>query len=112
MHDRHPGAPTAQGGLELKHATGVAGGDDVRLQWRNETSLTVPEVVRRARLDEIVDARRPAADVALRYLGQLQLRDARQQRAWLSSDALRVLQVAGVVIGDAQRQGVPLGARS
>ena len=58
------------------------------------------------RLDQVVDARRAAADLRLGDLEKLEPRDAAQQLARLRADALGVGQVAGVVVGDAHRKRV------
>ena len=55
-------------------------------------------------LHEVVDAGRAAAQLPVGGLEQLELRDPAQQRARLRADALRVREVAGVVVGDAQRE--------
>ena len=50
-----------------------------------------------------------AADLLLGRLDELELRDRAQQRARLGADSLGVAEVAGVLVGDPQRQRVPLG---
>jgi hypothetical protein len=71
----------------------------------------VAELHRGFRLHQVVDSRGAAADRGFGDFQQLELRDAFQQHARLRADALRVLQVAGIVVGHAQAQRVASGAR-
>ena len=66
--------------------------------------LAVAELGRRRRLDEVVDARAAAAERLVAGLEHGELRDRSERGARLGLEALRVLQVAGVLEGDAQRQ--------
>src|SRR4029434_11338378 len=50
---------------------------------------------------------RSAADIGLRNFTKLDARNRSQQIARLRADALRVVQSAGAVVGDAHREGMP-----
>ena len=81
---------------------------DVRLDREHLRGLAVAELLRGVRLDEVVDAGAAAAQLLLGRLDELELRDRAQQRPRLGAHALRVAEVAGLLVGDAQRQRVPL----
>ena len=100
-----------EGRLELQQAAGVSGHNHVRVQRRDMARFPVAELRGGFRLHQVVDSRGTATDRGFGNFQQFELRDASQQRARLRADALRVLQVASVMIGDAQTQGVAPGAR-
>ena len=68
--------------------------------------LAVAQLLRRLRLQQVVDARRTAAQRSFRDLRNLQLRNASEQLPRLLMDTLRVTQMAGIVVRNAQRQRV------
>ncbi len=74
--------------------------------------LAVTELTGRLGVEDVVDPRRPAAQVALGDLLQHQAGYAAQQLARLAADPLGVAEVAGVVVGDGDVEGVPLGPRA
>ena len=69
-------------------------------------NLAVAELLRGLRLQQVVDARGAAAERCLGDLGDLKLWNLGEQVARLLEDALRVTQVASVVIRDAHRQRI------
>ena len=100
-----------EGRLELQQAAGVAGHNHVRVQRGDVARFPVAELRRGFRLHQVVDSRGAAADRGFGDFQQLELRDAFQQGARLRANALRVLQVAGIVVGHPQAQRVASGAR-
>ena len=88
--------------LELKQAARIAGGDHVGVERRNELSFTVPQVVGSIGLDKVVDSRGATTNRGLGNFHKLQVRDIREQVSGLHAHALGMLQVAGIVIGDAK----------
>src|SRR4051812_211781 len=88
---------------DLDEAAGVgarvglrAGGGDVR-------SFALAELRGGRRLSEVVDPGAAAADRLLRRLEQLEAGDRTENRARRVSDALRVAEMAGVLVGDLER---------
>ena len=110
MNDPGALAEAGEGGLELKKAAGIAGGDDVGVEWRNELGLAVAQGVGGIGLDEVVDSRGAAADGGLGNFRELQLGNVRKQGARLGPDTLGMLQMAGIVEGDAEFQWMSRGA--
>ena len=102
----------ASADCKLQQAAGISGGDDVRVQGRDQLRFAIAQSVGRVGLHQIVDAGRAAADRRPREFPPAPCREcaARSDRG-CEAHALRVLQVAGVVIGDAQRQRISLRAR-
>ena len=74
------------------------------------SALRRPARSRRLGLDQVVDPRRPAADLRLRHLGDLHARDGAQHAPGLGADSLRVPEVAGVVVDDPRLDRVAAGA--
>src|SRR5207245_1173412 len=62
--------------------------------------LSLDELARDLRLQEIVDARAAAAEIAFAELDEPKSWDPTEQRARLLPDALTVRQMARVVVGD------------
>ena len=76
-----------------------------RRRWpAGSRALRSAQLGRRLGLDQVVDPGRAAADLPLGRLDQLELGDRAQQLARLLPHALGVGEVAGVVVGDPQRQ--------
>ena len=74
--------------------------------------LAIAQLARRIGLREVVDARGAAADLLLRWLPPLEAGYRVEQVAGLDADALRVGQMARVLEGDTEREGMPLGRGS
>ena len=76
-----------------------------RRRWRaGSSALRAPSFAGGLGLEQVVDAGRAAAQLPLGGLEQLQAGDAAQQLARLRAHPLGVGEVAGVVVGDAQRR--------
>ncbi len=97
---------TTETAHQLKQAAGIGGNDCLRLCVEQMPDLAVAELLRGLRLQQVVDACGAAAERWLGDLGDFELRNLCEQMAWLLEDALRVTQVAGVVIRDAHRQRI------
>ena len=110
QRDGAPDGPRRPG--HLQQAAGVRGHQQVRAGGQDVGRLAVAEVAGRRRLQQVVHAGRPAADLRLGDLGQPQPGDGPQQLPRLGPDPLGVLEVAGVVVGDRHRQRVPPGDRT
>jgi hypothetical protein len=100
-----------EGRLELQQAAGVAGHNHVRIQRGDVARFPVAELRRGFRLHQVVDSRGATADRGFGDFQQFELRDASKQRARLRADALRVLQVTGIVVSHAEAQRVARSAR-
>ena len=98
-------------GCDLHHATRIAGCDHVGAGTEDVRDLAISERAGRVRLQQVVDAGRSAADVRLGDLAELELRNRLQHASRLLPDALRMLQMAGVVVRDRDRQRMALGPR-
>ena len=90
-------------GLDVTTRSGVAA-DRLR-------RLAAPELCGHGRLRQVEDARAAAADIAFGNGGQRQSRNVTQQRARLRPHALRMGEVAGIVIGHPRRDGMAGGTR-
>src|SRR6185436_7105386 len=72
--------------------------------------LALSELAGRFGPEDVVDPRRPAAEVGIGDLLEGQAGYATQQLARLAPDPLSMTQVAGVVVGDGDVERVSLGA--
>ena len=90
-----------ESGLELQDAAGIARSDDVGSELRNQLGFAIAKGLGGVGLHEVVDPRGAAADGGLGNFGEFEPGNAGEQSARLVANALRVLQVAGVVKGHA-----------
>ena len=111
VHDAHRPARRLQAGGDLQQAPGIARHDRFRIGFQNIAHLSIAELCCGVRLQHVVDAGRPAADLRFGYLAQLETRDRLQQPARLRAYTLRMLQVTRVVIRGLQLNGAPGRAR-
>ena len=74
---------------------------------RRFAAFRLTELGGRFRLEQVVDACGAAADLPLGRLDQLEPRNRAEERPRLGPEGLGVREVAGVVIGDSQRERVP-----
>ena len=88
--------------LKLEDAAGIAGGDNISLELRNEFGFAGAEGVGGIGLNEIVDSCGAAADGRFGNLRKFKVRNTREQSPRLRAHALRMLQMAGIVEGYAQ----------
>src|SRR3954466_12357237 len=95
-------AADRRGGLH--QAARIGRDEQLRPGGHHVLRLAVPELLGRFGVEDVPDAGRAAADVLLRDLSQLDAGDAAEQLAGLVADALRVAEVAGVVVRDTHRQ--------
>src|SRR5215211_7705442 len=109
---RNAVAGLLEGGLDLEDAAGVGGNEHLRTGCQNIHRLALAELGCGLGLDHVVDTGGTAADLGLLYLPDLDARYPFQDLARLLADALRVPEVAGVVVGDRDGQRVPLGGGS
>ena len=105
MHRRQRPSLALQRAAELQQAARVRRHDGVRPRRQDVSRLAPPQLVRRLGLHQVVDAGRTAAQPALRHVQHLQPGNGRQHLARRVAHPLRVLQVTGVVIGDAHPHG-------
>jgi hypothetical protein len=99
-------------GRDLDRAAGVSGGDGVRARREQVLDLPPAELSGRLGIQQVVDTCGTTADFPLGGLDQLERGDLAEERARLRPDALRVGQVAGVVVGDLQRDRVSRRSRA
>src|SRR5204863_8830497 len=104
-------AARAQKLLDLKSASRVGAGQKIRLDGEDVVRLARPDLFRAFGLHQVVDAGAPAALVALGDLDELEAGDAGEERSRRLPDALRVGEMAGVVVRDPRAQGMPGGDR-
>src|SRR6267142_1290769 len=100
MNDRPGETGPAGCRRELDQAAGVSSGDHVRPERGDVPHLPRAEIARRVRLDEVVDARAPAADLLFGRAQHLESWNGSQQITRLRADALRMRQMAGIVVHD------------
>lgn len=111
VDDRSGVAVAGQRGLELQEAAGIAGRNDVGLQRDDQFGFAVAEGGGGVRLDEIVDASGATADGGFGNFGEFEAGDGREKFTRLRANTLRMIEVAGVVEGDAHAEGMALRAR-
>lgn len=102
-------ALAAEAGHKLEEAAGVGGDDGRGVGVEEVGGLAIAEFVGRFGMEEVVDAGGTAAHGRLGDLGDLEARDRGEEGAGFEEDALGVPEVAGVVVGDAEREGVAGG---
>jgi hypothetical protein len=95
--------------LELEDAAGIAGDDDVGAEIGDELGFAFAELGGSFRLNEIIDARGTTTDGSFGNFQKLDAGDLGQELARLRADTLRMLQVAGIVKGDASGYGMAFG---
>lgn len=71
--------PTSEGGLELENAAGIAGGDNVGSELRDQFGFAIAEGFRGFGLHQVVDSRGAAADCGLGNFRELETGDAGEQ---------------------------------
>jgi len=103
VHDVQIEATGARALGDLHQAPRVAGRHHPRAALHDAIELGGQQAVGHLGLEDIVDSRAAAAEVAVAQLDQREARDASQQRARLAPHLLAVRQMTGVVIGDGQR---------
>src|SRR5437764_1284922 len=99
-------------GRDLDRAAGVAGGDHLRACGEQVVHLPPPELGGGLGVQQVVDTRGPAANLPLRGLDHLELRDLAEQLARLGAHRLGVRQVTGVVVGDLDGDRMATRARA
>ena len=85
----------------------VRGDDHVGARVGDVGDLPAAELSGHLRLDQIEDAGAAAADLGVGKRDEREAGNRLEQLTRLAADALRVRQVTGVVIGDAQRERMP-----
>jgi len=102
-------AGATQAAHELQETAGVGGDDGVGVSGEQVLDFPVAELLGGFRLEQVVDAGGAAAEGGFGNFGDLEAGDSGEQLARLLKDALRVAQVAGVVVGDAYLQRISRG---
>jgi len=95
----------------LEEAAGIASGDDVGLEWGDKLSFAVAEGSGCIGLNEIVNAGGAAADGSFGNFEEVDAGNGCEKLARLRVDALRMIEVAGVVEGNAGTERMTFGAR-
>jgi len=95
----------------LEEAARIAGGDDVGLERGDELGFVVAEGGGGLRLNEIVDAGRAAADGGFGNFGEFKTGNSSEKFARLSVDPLGVIEMTGIVKGDAGAERMAFSAR-
>src|SRR4051794_39357926 len=98
MEDRPRLATRLEGAPDLQRAPGIGGGDRLGTGVEQRLRLASAELRGGLRLEQVVDAGRPAADLPAVGLDQLHPRDPAQERARLGPNALRVREMARIVV--------------
>src|SRR5712692_6703353 len=111
VQDGHCAPVALQPRGNLQQATGIAGNDRIGVCRRAVLRFAVAQLLRGSGRDQVVDARGAAADFPVGNFHDLELGDCGERLAGLRANALRVLQMAGIVIGDAHRQRLARRAR-
>ena len=91
----------AQARRNLQCAARIGGGDDRRPGCLDVPDLARLQALRHLGFGEIVDTGAPAADRAFIHLHQLEARNLFQQPARRGADALRMHQMARLLVGHA-----------
>ena len=100
----HGGVPLAAESVhQLKQAAGVRRDDGFGVCCEEMFDLAIAQLVRGVGLQEVVNARRAAAQSGLFDFAEFQAGDRGEQLAGLVHNRLRVAEMAGVMVGDAYR---------
>jgi hypothetical protein len=102
VHRSHRAAGTFQAGRDLQQTSWIGGDDDVGVRVEHVLHFPIPQRSGGVGFEQVVNAGRPAADVTLGDLAQLEIGDGPQYLARLATDTLGMLKVTGIVIGDAK----------
>jgi len=95
----------------LEDAAGIAGGDDVCGESGDVVGLASAELCGGFGLYEVVNSGGAAADGGFGNFDEYETGNLGEERARLLGDALRVLEMAGIVEGDARGKRMARGAR-
>src|SRR6185436_18229065 len=98
MNERHVQTTLATAARDLQQAPRIRGRDHPRTALPNSREFSLEQVARQLRLQKIVDAGAPAAEVAVRQLDEPQPGDAAQELPRLLLEPLAMCQVTGVMI--------------
>src|SRR6266446_200231 len=105
MNERHVQTALSTPPGDLEEAARVRRRDHPRAGLDDTRELAFEQLARHAGLEEIVDARAAAAEVAVGKLDEPELGDPAQKLARLLPDPLAVDQVTGIVVRDRQIEG-------
>ncbi len=111
VHDAHRSACGLEARSDLEETSGIARDDHVCVGLENILHFPIAQLCRRLRLEQIVDTRRSAANIRFRDFAHGHTGDRLQQTSRLRADTLRMLQMAGVVIGGLELDGTSRRAR-
>lgn len=106
MEDFLAGAVNFGAGAKLQDTAGIGRDNDRGAGVRGVFHLVGEQIESRLGLGDVVDAGGSAAVVRPLHLHQLDTGDGANQFAWGFADLLAVEEMAGVLIGDAERQRV------
>src|SRR5688572_9610928 len=98
MHDAHGATGGLEAGGDLKETPRIAGDDDLRVGFEDVLDLPIAQLCCGLRLDQVVDARGPAADLRFGDLPHGNSRYRLQQLSRLCAHSLRMLKMTCVVI--------------
>jgi hypothetical protein len=84
---------------DLQEAAGVAGCQEVRAGAQHIGDLAIAKLPGRLRLEQVVNAGRPAAERAFLDFDQLKTRDGTQDLPGLKAYTLGMLEMARVMVG-------------
>ena len=99
-------ALAAEAAHDLEQAAGVGGDDGLGVGREQVADLAVGELIGGFGVEQVVDAGGAAAEAGLFDLGDLEAGDGGKEIAGLLEDVLRVAEVAGVVVCDAEGEGM------
>src|SRR5262249_17847352 len=98
MNKRHVQTALATAARDLQQAPRIRGRDHPCAALPDSRELSLEQVARQLRLEQIVDTGAPAAEVAVRQLDEPQPGNAAQELPRLLPEPLAVCQVTGVMI--------------
>src|SRR3954452_16051030 len=107
MTDRPDPSESRRRRPHLQCATWIRRCDHVGTDSIDVGQLAVAEIMRRLGLDQVVDAGAPAADLLFRERQEFDAGHRPQQIARGLAYALRMREVAGIMVGDPDREGMP-----
>src|SRR6266849_5014460 len=96
---------------DLQQTTRVASGNDARLGAADVLELALEQGGGHLRLNQVVDARAPAAPGAFGQFSQREMGNGAEHLSRLGRDFLAVAKVAGLVISHGLRRNVRAGRR-
>jgi len=109
VEGRHFFAGALKSSSQLEQTAGIAGDHHLGASGEEVLNLAIAELPGRVRLHQVINAGGAAANGRIREIDYLEVGDSAKHGARLIADSLRVLEMAGIVVAHAKRDGMTRG---